>query len=345
MTTNDTGWGLLLSGQDDVMRRAYDAFQAQPVDLDETSVPAAAWPTRRTTLAAPVTVRGPGTFFGKATRTITFEPCPREGWWFARTDRPEDLPTKVSVRNVWTTGQIISNIVLRSGDPHNYCRMVEHIIALKPGLGLDNLTVKIESGDPPLFERGSLDLVEAIESAGIVETDEPAEYVTVREKVAVCGPNGAFVILEPPEDPAPRLLIDAAIDFPTIIGKQRIRFAMSREVFRRASVARTNTSASKKLYCQTFGRIFADIRHLGYNRHNLLIAGRRGYHNRPRLIHEGKSLEAAWHRAALDLTAALALIEGGRFVGRVTSYKAGHALDVKLATLILLRDRLVPFPA
>ncbi len=341
----DTIWGTLLSGQADTMRRAVEAWSAQAVDLDETATPGPAYPADQTTIARPVTVRGPGTFFGGATRTLTFEPCTREGWWFDRADLPEDLATQVSVRNVWTTGQIVSNIVLRSGAPHNYCRMVEHIVALMPGLGLDRLTVKIESGDPPLFERGSLDLVEAIESVGIAGTGVPACHVAVREKVCVCGPNGAFVILAPPSGPEPRLTIDAAVDFPTAIGKQRIRFVMNRDTFRRASVARTNTSASKKFYCQTVGRVFADIRHLGYNKHNLLIAGRHGYHNKPLLIHEGKSLEAAWHRAALDLAAALALVEGGRLVGDVATYRAGHALDVKLISLLHLHDLLVPFPS
>jgi UDP-3-O-acyl-N-acetylglucosamine deacetylase len=84
------------------------------------------------------------------------------------------------------------------------------------------------------------------------------------------------------------------------------------------------------LYCRTIGKLFADIRNLGYTTENILIAGRLGYYNTPRLLHEGKSLEAAWHRAALDLLAAIALIEEGQFVGRVISYKAGHALDVEM---------------
>lgn len=335
--------GTLLSGETDVLRRSVELFVGQPVDLDTTGRPALPQPARQTTLAKPVTVRGPGTFFGRATRTITFDPYEGEGWWFDRTDLPEDLPTRVSVRNVWTTGQIVSNIVLRSGAPHNYVRMVEHIVALRPGLALDNLMVRIDSGDPPLFDRGSLDLVEALEDAGIVETPAPVRWWTVREPVCVCNANGAFVALAPCRGPEPKLTIDAAIDFRTVIGRQRIRFNLDRDVTRAASVARTNTSASKKLYCQTVGCLFADIRNLGYTKKNLLIAGRRHYVNEPRLLHEGRSLEAAWHRAVLDLAAALALIEDGRFVGEVASYKAGHALDVKMVTMLYLFGLLVPF--
>ena len=161
--------------------------------------------------------------------------------------------------------------------------------------------------------------------------------------MCICNPQGAFVALAPCPGPAPRLRIDAAIDFKTAIGRQRIRFDLDPPRFREGSVARTNTSAAKKLYCQTIGKVFADIRNLGYTRENILIAGRRRYHNEPRLVHEGRSLEAAWHRAVLDLLAALALVEEGRFCGDVCSWRAGHALDVKLVTLLYLNNLLVPF--
>ena len=274
---------------------------------------------------------------------MVLEPSPDPGWWFERVDRPDELPTAATVRNVWTTGRIVSNIVLRSGDPHNYCRMVEHILALKVGLVLDRVLVKLQSGDPPLFEQGSLDLVQAVDRTGVRTTDTVASHVTVARPVGICAPNGAFVWLAPPRLPYPSLFLDVAIDFPNVIGQQRVRFFMTPELFRRVCIARTNASSWKKLYCQTIGRLFADIRRLGYNRRNLLIAGRRGYHNRPRLIYNGRSLEAVWHRAALDLAAAIGLVEGGRFVGQVVSYRAGHALDVRLIALLHRHRLLVPF--
>ncbi|MCX7819513.1 MAG: UDP-3-O-acyl-N-acetylglucosamine deacetylase [Kiritimatiellae bacterium] len=334
----------VLRGDVGQYRRSVELWADQPVDHDLTDRPPPSWPAKETTLGGTVEVRGPGTFDGRETRRLTLAPSPETGWWFERTDRPDDLPTLATVRNVWTTGRIVSNIVLRSGDPHNYCRMVEHILALKVGLVLDRVRVRLDSGDPPLFERGSLDLVEAAERVGIVETDAPAHHVTVREPVAVVAPNGAFLAVAPPRGGMIRsLLMDVAIDFPNVIGRQRIRFFMDREIFRTASVARTNTTVSKKFYCQTIGRLFADVRRLGYNRRNLLIAGRRAYLNRPRLIHNGRSLEAVWHRAALDLAAALGLVEGGRFVGQVVSYRAGHALDVRLITLLHRQGLLMSF--
>lgn len=333
--------GLRLDSHDEALRRAFDRWSAQPVDWDRLGEESEPYADRQTTVATPVEVEGNGTFTGGARRRMRIEPCAEEGWWMDRRDLEDSLPTRVSVRNVWTTGDIVSNIVLRSGSPHNYVRMVEHIVALKLGLGLDRLMLRLESGDPPLFDRGSLDLVEAIERAGIVETSAPARRFAVKAPVSICTAHGSFLIIKPPPSDAPaRLRLDVAVDFPNVIGRQRVRFTLDRRTFREACVARTNTSFSKRLYCYTIGQLFADVRHLGYTRKNILIAGRRRYANEPRLWHNGKSLEVVWHRAALDLVAALSLVEEGRLVGDVISYKAGHALDVRLVTQLYRRGLL-----
>ncbi|NNJ70904.1 MAG: hypothetical protein HKP10_06410 [Kiritimatiellales bacterium] len=338
-----TNPGTILMGDDEAIKASCEQMSHQPVDWDLSSKAVEPLRSKQTTLADSASISGPGTFMGKATRTITFEPTPMEGWWLDRADLPGTLPIRVGISNVWTTGQIVSNIVLRSGNPHNYVRMVEHLVSLRMGLGIDNLLIKLDSGDPPLFEQGSLDVVEALDQCGRVEIDKPVSYVTVKEPVTVGGNYGDFVTLSPPDDPAnPQLLIDCAINFNTAIGQQRIIFPVCEELTRMASVARTNTSLMKVIYCATIGRIFADVRNLGYNKKNVSIAGRKRYVNEPRLDHEGKALEAVWHRAVLDLLAAIALIPNGRFVGKITSYKAGHRLDCELVRQLYLNQVLVP---
>jgi len=336
-------YGKIIAGDENLARQSYSEFQRLKVDWDLHNGSYSAPPTNLTTINEPVTLTGSGTFLGKATRTITLAPCEQEGWWIDRVDLPDFLPTKVSIRNVWTTSDFISNIVLRSGSPHNYLRMVEHIIALKVGMGIDNLMIKIDSGDPPLFDRGSLDLVEALGSCGTHEVPQKASYVTVKETVTAVAPHGGFVTIAPCTGSEPNLNMDCAIDFPDAIGKQRIRFPVMYDHFRLGAEARTNTTSGKKLYCQTIGKIFADVRNLGYTYDNVLVAAKDRYINEPKLIHEGKSLEAVWHRATLDLLAAIALIDRGRFVGEITSYKAGHSLDVHLITLLYLNDLIRDF--
>ena len=252
------------------------------------------------------------------------------------------MPIRVAANNIWTTQR---NIVLCSGSPHNYVRMVEHIVALRLGLRLDNVRIRMDSGDPPLFDRGSMDLVEALDRAGICETTRPVTYVTVREPVAILGPGGSFLTVQPCAAGRPVLDLDCAVDFKTAIGRQRIRMRLTPETARHGALARTNCSFAQMAFVKTIGRFFADMRNLGYTTRNILIAGRWGYYNTPLLLNDGKSLEAVWHRAILDLVAALSLVHTGRFVGTVQSYKAGHALDCTLVRLLYERDLLCPVSA
>ncbi len=334
--------GRLLVGDQAIIDSAYNEFNRIAVDLDLTSQPTEPRRTTRKTIAKTISVSGKGTFAGKSTTTITFEPTDREGWWLDRTDQPNSLPIRVAIDNVWTTGSIVSNIVLRAGNPHNYVRMVEHIISLRMGLDIDNLMIKIDSGDPPLFDRGSLDLTDALESAGRTEVPGTVNYVTVKEPVTLGWAHGQFVTLAPHTAGEPKLVVDAAVNFPNAIGQQRLIFPSNKENLLTGAEARTNTPYGKMLYCQTVGKVFADVRNLGYTDQNILIAKKTGYHNEPRLMHNGKSLEAVWHRSVLDLLAAFALIPDARFVGEITSYKAGHRLDCDLITQLYLNDMLTP---
>jgi UDP-3-O-acyl-N-acetylglucosamine deacetylase len=333
---NSKPWGRILAGQEQAVRKSYQKWNAQPVDR-EMGAGDEAEPGNETSIASEAGIAGPGTFLGKARRTLTFTPGTKRGWYFDRSDLPESMPIPVSINNVWTTAR---NIVLSSGSPHNYMRMVEHMVALKVGLRLDNVVIRMDSGDPPLFDRSSLDLVETVETAGIEETGNAARYVTVREPVSVAGPKGSFLTFLPAENGSRRLDVDCAIDFRSAIGKQRIKFTVCPRNFRHGSFARTNAPLMTMIYCKTIGKIFADIRNLGYTTKNILIAGPSRYINEPRLLEGGKSLEAVWHRATLDLLAAVALIDKGRLAGRVISYKAGHSLDVQMIKKLYRHDLL-----
>jgi UDP-3-O-[3-hydroxymyristoyl] N-acetylglucosamine deacetylase len=328
--------GRVLGGDAGEMALGLAALRAQPVDQEDMD-PGPAYAERVTTLSGRREATGPGTFLGKAQRTLRFMPAAGRGWILDRSDLEDSLPIDVSVKNVWTTNR---NIVLCSGSPHNYMRMVEHIVALKY-LGLDDVRIQMDSGDPPLFDRGSMDLVEAIDQAEVVETDQPARYVTVSEPVSLQGPHGSLLVFRPAERGERRLTLDCGIDFPTAIGQQRIRIEVNPRTVRYGAAARTNCSQSMMLYCRTVGKLFADTRSLGYSMQNILIAGREGYVNKPGFMQGDKSLEAVWHRAIMDLVAAVALIDKGRFVGHIDSYKAGHALDVNMIKKLYKHDLLV----
>jgi len=332
--------GRILDGNREELERRRARHEALPVDQDWSGQAPDPPLARAKTIARPAEASALGTFSKKETRTLRLEPTESPGWWFDRADLPESLPIKVCARNVWTTGEVVSNIVLRSGAAGNYMRLVEHIVALKRGLDVDGLLIRCESGDPPLFERGSLELVQALDAAGRRELDRPARYVTVREPATIATPQGGFVAVAPAAPGERALRIDCSRDFPNAIGQQRIRFVLNDASFRYGATARTNATARQKLFIQTAGKLFADVRNLGYNSKNVLVAGKRRYLNEPGHVHQGKSLEAAWHRAALDLLAALALIEEGRFVGDIVDCRGGHFGDVELVKLLYANDLL-----
>lgn len=330
-------YGTILVGDENTIQESYDELAALPVDQEMLGAAGDAYNTIETTIGKEISVTGPGTFFGRAQRTLTFRPSLERGWWFDRIDMPEAMPIGISVKNVWTT---IRNVVLCSGSPHNYMRMVEHMIALKVGMGLDNVVISMDSGDPPLFDRGSMDLVEAVEEARIVPQTRPATYVTVKEPVTASMDNGSFLTFLPAENNAKDLIVDCGVSFKSAIGQQRIQFNVNNKSFRHGAFARTNTTLLMMIYCKTIGKLFADTRNLGYTKSNILVAGPKRYHNAPKMIHEGKSLEAVWHRATLDLLAAVALIDRRRLAGKIISYKAGHSLDVRMIRELYQRDLL-----
>ena len=328
----------LVVGDRAAFAAAKKRFDAQPVD-DVRLAAASGWRANRTTLAGEASVSGVGTFRGSERRTITFAPSERPGWWIRRTDLPEQLDTAVDIANLWTSAR---NLVLRSGSPHNYLRMVEHIIALKAGLGLDNVVLKTNSGDPPLFDESSVPLVEAVKKAGIVETGQPATYVTVKEPLAFAGSRGDFLMFLP-DDGARRLRLDVAISWRTVIGDQRVVFDVTPETFRYGAYARTNATHRQYQLAKTIGWLFADTRHLGYDKDNILIHGRKRWYGEPRFPLAGtdRFLEPVWHRATLDLLAALSLTGPDRFVGTVVSFRAGHTQDCDAVRHLYRHGRLV----
>ena len=331
--------GKIVFGSAASVQAAYDRFKVQPIDETRLApTRESPFPSCRQTLAKEAVVADVGTFDGRARQSLAFAPSESPGWWIRRLDQPEQLDTKVDIANLWTSAQ---NLVLRSGSPHNYLRMVEHLIALKCGLGVDNVLLKVCSGDPPLFDQSSRPLVRAMTDVGIVPTAEAATYVTVKEPVVFGGKRGDFLLFLPAENGERNLRIDCAISWNTVIGDQRILFDVTPETFAYAALARTNATRRQYLLAKTVGKLFAATRHWGYNERNILIHGPKKFYTEPRFPVGQKFLEPVWHRATLDLMAALALTGEDRFCGTVVSFRAGHTLDCDAIRALYRNDLLM----
>lgn len=335
--------GKVIIGDIKQLKKSFEEFSSIHVDLnlqhEELLEPSH---NNLKTIEESVELSSHGTFDKREIRRIKFEPTDKQGWWLKRSDIDGD-PVKISHKNAYYVYEGgVNNIVLKkNGDKKNYMRLTEHIIALRMGLDIDNLLITVDSDDPPLFDFGSAPIIEALEKVERIRTKTPCRYFTVKETVSAVWANGAFLTIVPQDDECFSMKVDCALNFPNAIGKQRISFVVDEESFKMGSSARTNCSLKHAVLCKTIGKFIPSVRHLGYNKNNILVAGNKKYFNRARLKYRGKSLEAAWHRATLDLLAAFALIDEGRFVGDVISYKANHRYDVELIKELYKRDLLV----
>ena len=334
----------LFFGTPSAFQDAWKACMALPVD-DLWKAPVDWAPPRfGRTICREVEVSGPATYSRGKIRTLRFLPSASvdgDGWFFRRTDLPEQLAISATLANV---AQADRAIVLRAGADANRVRMSEHIICHRFGLGLDNLVVELSSEDPPLFNDGSWPIVEALKNAGVKEdVNRPLRYLTPKRTVALMRPaQDGFLLWMPAEPGNRKLSLDVAIDFPTAIGRQRIQLDLWEEAFCHGAIARTNCSASEMRLARTIGMLFSRYRNLGYTKENILLADRDHYVNEPKLrLPSGKALEAVWHRTCLDLVAALSLLPPGtRPAGKIVSYKSGHVLDVRFLTMLLIHDGL-----
>ncbi len=339
---------LLQGGSLEALQLGRERLSEIPVDLELTAPEGYAPPEFACTVERAEEISGPATYQKGAKRTVRFRPTERPGWSFDRADLPEQLPIPAVVGSVCQASRAI---VLRSGIDANRLRMSEHVICHRLGLGIDCLEVSLDSEDPPLFDRGSLPLMEALDRAGRREIPElRLKYLSPEKPQALLHPNnGGFLLWEPPEDPADhRLFLDVAIGFPTAIGKERLKLCLTPETFRPGCAARTNCAASEVRKARLLKWFVPALRNLGYTRENILLADRDHYLNEPEAsltLPSGKALEAVWHRTCLDLVAALSLLPPlCRPAGTITSFKAGHLLDVRFLTLLLAQDRLRALP-
>ncbi len=334
MTFTPSDGTLIYGGDADALARNAEALSALPVD-EERRAPEGWEPPRfESTVVAETTVEGRGTYDKRARRTLRFLPSTASGWRFRRTDLSGAEAIPVALASVRSASRAL---LLGTGEGDDNCvGMAEHIIAHRLGLCLSNLTVEAASYDPPLFDVGSMEIVESLQHVGIQEDiNKPLPALTVRRPVAILRPGGSgFLYWEPPSTAGDsQMRLDVAVDFPTAIGRQRIRFDLCPQAFVHGAHARTNCSAREVLLAKTIGWLIPKYRNFGYTRDNILIAGRKRYHNTPGLLlPNGKSLEAVWHRACLDLVAALSLLPHGWPCGRFVSYKGGHVLDVEFLT-------------
>jgi UDP-3-O-[3-hydroxymyristoyl] N-acetylglucosamine deacetylase / 3-hydroxyacyl-[acyl-carrier-protein] dehydratase len=185
----------------------------------------------RRTIARATTVSGVGLHLGRPC-TLVFEPAASgRGIRFRRTDLADAPETPASV-SVAIAAERRTQLGTGDGALHT----VEHVLAAVAGLGIDDLTIAMDSAEPPIMDGSAEPFRLALLAAGPKEHGGQVTVLRLRESVRVVDGESVYVA-----HPADGLELEVTIDFPhPAIGAQRGRWHVTPEVFsRELSPART----------------------------------------------------------------------------------------------------------
>lgn len=196
---------------------------------------------------------------------------------------------------------------------------VEHLLSAVYGLGLNNLTIDIDSLEVPILDGSSLPFVEGIQDAGIEEQDESRTVIKVKKPIRLTD-GEKFVSIEP----SPVFRVTYEIDFAhPVIGRQRLDLEVTPGAY-----------AREISFSRTFG-FYREVRQLLEN--NLIRGG--SFENAVVLSDDGvmsgelRAPDEFVRHKILDLIGDVSLC-GSPVIGHVRAYKAGHALHTALATAL-----------
>ncbi len=267
---------------------------------------------RQTTLGAPASCEGVALHDGRHVHMI-MKPAPvGTGIVFIRTD-VFDRENEIAVRADAVTD------VKRCTTISNYAGItvstIEHLMAALSAFGLDNLYIEIDGPELPALDGSSEHFLHVIETAGLVSQSAPRRYIKVLKSVEVhVGEAYARI------DPSHNLYLDVTIDFAeAAIGHQRIEIEPDVKAFRkRLASARTFARSHEVAALMEAGLS------LGGSYDNAIVV------DGDKVLNPGGlrySDEFVRHKA-LDLLGDMYV--GGPLLGRVTTVRAGHALNHQL---------------
>ncbi len=270
------------------------------------------------TLARSCAVSGFGLWSGRDVR-VEFRPAPADsGIVFVREDLPRRprIPAGVDYR---TTTPL--RTTLQNGDAG--VDMVEHILAVLFGMGVDDCEIGVDSQEMPGCDGSAAPFADAIADAGLVELDRIVIPRAVTRHLRVESGNAWIEATPSPEG---RLELHYTLDYGrnTVIGRQELGVTLSPGSFRaELAAARTFTlkAEAEALRSQGLG--------LRATYRDLLVFDESGpLENRLRF-----SDECVRHKL-LDLVGDLALV-GRPLVGRIRACRSGHRLNAELVRAVL----------
>ena len=195
----------------------------------------------------------------------------------------------------------------------------EHLMAALAAVGIDNLYIDIDGPEVPALDGSSEPFLKLIEQVGITRQEAARRYVKILKRIEV--KLGAAVAVA---EPHPTLCLDVSIDFPdAAIGRQSMVIEPSVRAFRnRLASARTFARLHEVAALQDAG-----LSQGGSYDNAVVVDG-------DKVLNPGglRFADEFVRHKALDLLGDLYV--AGPVLGKVTTQKAGHAINHALLTAI-----------
>ena len=214
-------------------------------------------------------------------------------------------------------------------------KIIEHPIALMLALNLD-VDIGINTSSFPTFDECNGPFLDALYHH-VRKTRRRASHFTVSKTVALRFDAG-YCILEPEQK---SLWMDHEIDYPGVLGRQRVVVEITPQFFFFLARARTPSFRSVQETDEIIAKSRAGALPFPVSESNVLFADVNGLRN-PREVFDWNdhNYEFIFHEL-IDVLAFLKILEselGGRFRGRLTTLRFGHEQQIQAAKYLVSQE-------
>ncbi len=150
---------------------------------------------KQRTIIKAVSITGKGLHTGSPV-TLTFNPAPENHWYkFQRIDLEGQPIIEADCDLVVDTSR--GTTLEKNGVR---VHTTEHVLASLVGLGIDNCLIQVTGPEMPIMDGSSVNFIEILEEAGIVEQDAERDYFVLTENLTYEDPIKKVEMLAVPQD-------------------------------------------------------------------------------------------------------------------------------------------------
>ncbi|MBI3594560.1 MAG: UDP-3-O-acyl-N-acetylglucosamine deacetylase [Nitrospirae bacterium] len=269
------------------------------------------------TISKSIEIEGIGLHSGKRVRMTLLPAPPFSGIFFVSAQKKKEIRLKASVHHITKTTLSTTLGIPDSAQVHT----VEHILSALYGLGIDNMTIRLDDVEIPIMDGSALPFVKLISEGGIVKQSGKRSFLRILKSIEIEENEKSISI-----HPCPETRISYSIEFNhPMIGKQEYDLILTRKSFvREIAAARTFGFLNEFEELQKQGLI------QGGSLENAVVIDQNNLLNKEGLRFRDEFVR---HKI-LDLIGDFSLL-GHPLQGHIIAHRAGHALHARLMAKIL----------